>query len=155
MKLVITDGGRSEAGFNGHCGDCVTRAITLATGMPYESVWEDLTTLKNRRQIRRTDADTGMPFSVCVEYLTNYIGSKFVSCNWKYGNYVRRMGVDCETSYCNYNTKTIEEVVGNKGTYILQLRDHMVCVRDGVFYDTWDSRGKRAKEVYGYWKIEY
>jgi hypothetical protein len=25
------------------------------------------------------------------------------------------------------------------GTYLLALREHVVCVRDGQYYDSWDS----------------
>lgn len=32
MTFVYDDGGRSAAGFKGKTGDCVTRAIAIATG---------------------------------------------------------------------------------------------------------------------------
>ena len=117
-------------------------------------VWNDLTTLKNRHQIRRTDADTGIPLDVSIDYLENYIGSRIVICDFTYGMYLQSRHLPY-ISGRTYNTKTIDEVVGTKGTYILLLNGHMVCVKDGVIHDTWDSRGKRAKKVYGYWKIEH
>jgi hypothetical protein len=35
MKWIHNDGGRADAGFRGETGDCVTRAIAIATGKPY------------------------------------------------------------------------------------------------------------------------
>lgn len=35
-----------------------------------------------------------------------------------------------------------------KGTYLLRVANHMVCVSDGKYYDVWDS-GKKC--VYFYW----
>jgi len=33
IKFVKHDGGRAAAGFKGKSGDCVTRAIAIATGL--------------------------------------------------------------------------------------------------------------------------
>lgn len=42
MKWVEDDGGRVAAGFRGHTGDCVVRAITIATQQPYAIVYAAL-----------------------------------------------------------------------------------------------------------------
>src|SRR5215469_12383667 len=39
---IYDDGGRSAAGFKGKAGDCVTRALSIATGISYLSVYEEL-----------------------------------------------------------------------------------------------------------------
>ena len=36
------DGGRSKVGFKGSAGDCVVRAIAIATDLPYDKVYYDL-----------------------------------------------------------------------------------------------------------------
>jgi hypothetical protein len=36
MRLEYDDGGRAAAGFKGQTGDCVTRAIAIATERPYQ-----------------------------------------------------------------------------------------------------------------------
>ena len=36
------NGGRAAAGFRGAAGDCVTRAIAIATGLPYRQVYEEV-----------------------------------------------------------------------------------------------------------------
>src|SRR5262249_3654892 len=40
MRFVKDDGGRAAAGFKGEAGDCVTRAIAIATGRPYRAVYD-------------------------------------------------------------------------------------------------------------------
>ena len=37
-KFNYNDGGRLEAGYKGQTGDCVCRAICIATGKPYQEV---------------------------------------------------------------------------------------------------------------------
>ena len=34
------DGGRTKAGYKGFAGDCVCRAIAIATGIPYRDVYD-------------------------------------------------------------------------------------------------------------------
>ena len=38
MEYIHDDGGRVAAGYKGKTGDCVTRAIAIATGKPYQEV---------------------------------------------------------------------------------------------------------------------
>ena len=43
MKIFqYNDGGRSDAGRKGDTGDCVCRAVTIASGRPYTEVYERL-----------------------------------------------------------------------------------------------------------------
>ena len=41
MEFKFNDGGRSKY-FKGFTGDCVTRAIAIATGLDYKKVYDDL-----------------------------------------------------------------------------------------------------------------
>src|ERR1700738_1093518 len=34
------DGGRSAAGYKGKTGDCVARSIAIATGLPYQQIYD-------------------------------------------------------------------------------------------------------------------
>lgn len=47
---VETDGGRAAAGFTGTTGDCATRAITLASGLPYRDVYDRINALAKRER---------------------------------------------------------------------------------------------------------
>lgn len=42
LGFNYNDGGRKEAGYKGDAGDCVTRAISIATGNGYEVTRKDL-----------------------------------------------------------------------------------------------------------------
>ena len=42
LELKINDGGRAAAGYKGQAGDCVVRSIAIATGMPYQKIYDDL-----------------------------------------------------------------------------------------------------------------
>lgn len=42
MKWVYDDGGREAAGYKGSTGDCVCRAVSIATGIPYQQVYDDI-----------------------------------------------------------------------------------------------------------------
>ena len=52
MKEKITfkynDGGRVLVGFKGDTGDCVVRAICIVSGLPYQQVYDDLTSLTKK-----------------------------------------------------------------------------------------------------------
>ena len=49
--FVYDDGGRAAAGFKGKTGDCVCRAI--ATGEPYQEVYDALNALGSRERVGR------------------------------------------------------------------------------------------------------
>ena len=42
MLFAYDDGGRSESGFKGSAGDCVARAIAIASKRPYQEVYKAL-----------------------------------------------------------------------------------------------------------------
>ena len=42
MEWTYDDGGREAAGYQGRAGDCVTRSIAIASGLPYSTVYDAL-----------------------------------------------------------------------------------------------------------------
>lgn len=54
------DGGRAAAGFKGDTGDCVTRAISIATGRPYREVY-DMVNAAGNKAGRKSAAHTVPP----------------------------------------------------------------------------------------------
>ena len=40
INFIYNDGGRKNAGFSGKAGDCVCRAICIASGRDYNEVYE-------------------------------------------------------------------------------------------------------------------
>ena len=65
MRVVISDGGRADAGFRGKTGDCVCRAIAIATRRDYQDVYAALNELAlserpSKRKRGRSSARTGV-----------------------------------------------------------------------------------------------
>ena len=111
--------------------DCVKRALTLATGKDYKQVSLELNRLKK---------ETG-----AKEFNSNE--------NWK--EYVKRLGWEklsfpAIKGQPRMNGHTFTENYP-MGTYLLRMAGHLVTVKDGVLYDTWDSRDKC---VYNAWKVK-
>jgi hypothetical protein len=61
----FNDGGRKVAGFKGSAGDCVVRAVAIASELPYQEVYDALsegsrTQRVTRRGTRKASARNGV-----------------------------------------------------------------------------------------------
>lgn len=112
-------------------GDCMVRAISFATGIPYNQVVMDLA---------KFHCETG--------YDGNYSEAKFLE---------RTYGIPKQSQLRHSdNTKfTVKDFIKRfpKGTYILRMPSHMTVVKDGINYDIWDCT-KDKRKVGIYWIIE-
>ena len=52
LELKIDDGGRTAAGYKGKAGDCVVRSIAIVSGLPYQTIYDDL--YKANEEFRNT-----------------------------------------------------------------------------------------------------
>lgn len=83
-----------------------------------------------------------------------YLEGDMPSANAVWGAYLRRIGY---RRYIVPDTFPDCYTVGKfadehpKGTYILALSGHVVCVQDGVIYDSWNSENEI---VLYYWQKE-
>ena len=64
MEWIYDDGGRAKAGFKGKTGDCVCRAIAIATGKPYKEVYDLINEFAEsertgKRKRKKSNARTG------------------------------------------------------------------------------------------------
>ena len=98
-------------------GDCTVRAICKAMERDWEEIFAGL---------------TAYGFMVC----------DMPSANNVWGGYLKRKG------FCRYlvddkgkDYYTVIDFCNDNpvGTYILAIDGHVVCVKDGFYYDTWDS----------------
>lgn len=103
-----------------HVGDCTIRAISKALGQDWETTY------------------TGIA-------LEGFLQCDMPSANHIWGAYLKRHGFarnvipdTCPDCY------TVEDFAEDhpKGTYILAISGHVVCVCDGDWYDTWQSGGE-------------
>lgn len=74
MDFVFHDGGRAAAGYRGATGDCVTRSIAIATGRPYQEVYEALNRLAQsertgKRKKKRSNSRAGVFRKTYQRYL--------------------------------------------------------------------------------------
>ena len=120
MRYKQTDGGRLDAGFKGHGGDCGTRSIAIATGISYRTVRTALTDLT----IEMTGGlDRSVANGVSLEVTHAYL----VSIGWEL--------VLTKKSYLLD--------IPRKGIYIASLKGHYVAVVNGAINDSWDSSVSR------------
>ena len=121
LGYINDDGGRKDAGFRGRGGDCVTRSIAIATGIPYKRGRKDLTDLtKEMTGGLETSAANGVLAPVYHRYLTD-LGWEVVITKGQYLN----------------------SDLGESGPVIARLPRHMVAIVDGSVRDSWDSRKSR------------
>jgi hypothetical protein len=131
------DGGRSAAGFKGKAGDCATRAIAIATGLPYSSVYDAINeTAKYERKRRRgnSSARTGVHKDTARKYLE--------SLGWKW-HPTMQIGSGCKVHL------SPDELPS--GRLVVTVSRHYVAVIDGVIHDTFDPSRDGKRCVYGYY----
>lgn len=140
IDFVKDDGGRVEAGFTGHAGDCVTRAIAIATGLPYREVYDQLAAgmaaSRGRHRTRgKRSARDGVFRNVYEPYL--------LSLGW---TWTPTMQVGQGTTV---HLRADELPAGN---LVVRLSRHVAAVIDGVLHDSFDCSREGTRCVYGYFK---
>lgn len=146
LAFTYDDGGRLAAGFKGHAGDCVTRAIAIATRRPYLEVYEQLreanTTYaaihrdREARSIQRkgNTPRNGLGKRVTRDYLAAY------GFLW-----TPTMAIG---SGCTVHLRADELPAG---TLIASVSRHLTAIVDGVIHDTHNPDRDGTRCVYGYW----
>lgn len=100
--------------------DCTVRAICKATGKDWGEVY----------------------LSLCIQ---GYLNGDLPNANACWGAYLRSLGY---RRYIMPDTCPDCYTVGKfadehpRGTYILALSGHVVCVQDGTIYDSWNSENE-------------
>lgn len=141
MKWIFNDGGREVAGYKGETGDCVTRSIAIATGLPYQKVYDDLNAMGQLERISkckrgRSHARTGVYKVTTRRYLTEL--------GWKW---TPTMSIG---SGCTVHLRDGELPMGR---LIVSVSRHSVAVIDGIIHDTHDCSRDGTRCVYGYWRL--
>jgi hypothetical protein len=150
LRHVLHDGGRAAAGFRGHAGDCVTRAIAIGTGLPYSQVYRELyerakTDLDALNQLNppaptakrpvTASPRTGVPRPIYEPYLQEL--------GWAW-TATMRPGHGCKVHL------RADELPD--GCVLCRISKHLTVVRDGVVYDTHDPTRDGSRCVYGYYQ---
>jgi len=132
MKFNYNDGGRSKY-FQGSSGDCVTRAIAIATGRDYLEVYNALNKMAKRESVKRHRG-----------HKRSQSRNGVFKETWK--RYLRDSGwvrvSTCEFGSTKSKVKFVDGALPEKGTYIVQLSKHLTTLVDGVINDTYDCSSK-------------
>jgi len=133
---VYDDGGRAAAGWPATThdpGDCVARALAIATGEPYADVYAGLAALASELGGRRSARD-GVSRQVYDRWLADR-GWAWVA--------TMRVGQGCQVHL------RADELPA--GRVIVRLSGHLAAVIDGAAHDTADPTRGGSRCVYGYW----
>jgi len=135
LPWVYDDGGRSAAGFKGTAGDCVTRALAIATGTPYREMYDRLARSMKSQGFARS-ARNGVEPKVYKPLLSL----------WGF--------VWTPTMFPGQGTRIhlAQGEVPQEGIYILRLSRHLCTVVDGTIHDTYDPGRNATRCVYGWWQ---
>jgi hypothetical protein len=145
MEYIYHDGGRAEAGFKGKTGDCVCRAIAIATELPYREVYDLINQFgkterpnKKRRgnsyNGHRSSARTGVYKETCRKVMA-HLGWRWIP--------TMQIGQGCKVH--------LRDDELPKGRLVVAIAKHYCAVIDGVLYDSWDSQEDGNRCVYGYY----
>jgi len=139
MKYQYDDGGRVAAGYQGQAGDCTTRAIAIATGLSYQTVYNALNAMGREERFRRpgktkSSARTGVRKTTIRKYLAGL--------GWTW-HPTMRIGSGC--------TVHLADKELTPGRLIVSVSRHTVAVVDGVIHDTYDPSRSGTRCVYGYY----
>lgn len=151
MKFKYNDGGRKDAGFKGDTGDCVVRAITIATGLDYKYIYNTLTEyqkeyhLKSRSKYSKKLVAKGKHTTVREGVMRGVYEKYMIELGWKWIP-TMKIGQGCTT-----HLKSTELP---KGNVVARISKHMVAVVDGVIHDTYDPSREETRCVYGYFVKE-
>ena len=149
IKFNHNDGGRAKAGRKGRTGDCVCRAICIATGLPYEQVYKRLAEGNaTQRMSKRTSVSKARTGRRTASY------GIFTTRKW-FKDYMRELGFEWTPtmhigSGCTTHLKSDELP---KGRLVVNVSKHLTSVIDGVLNDTYDCSRNGTRCVYGYWKL--
>jgi hypothetical protein len=139
IGFIYDDGGRADAGYKGDTHDCVCRAAAIATGKPYQEIYDQINNLgarerRSKRKSRKSHARTGV-YKATTRKLMEQLG-------WRWTP-TMQVGSGCKVHL------RADELP--PGRLVVQLSKHTTAVINGVVHDTFlDDRGG-TRCVYGYW----
>ena len=143
VKFVLNDGGRALAGYKGKARDCVCRAICIASGLPYQQVYDALakgTGSQRAGKNGKRPASANNGINTSRKWFKDYMES--IGFVWVP---TMQIGGGCKVH--------VDANELPKGRLVLSLSKHYAAFIDGVLHDTHDSSRDGTRCVYGYWKF--
>jgi hypothetical protein len=152
IKFIKTDGGRAAAGFTNKntAGDCVARAVTIASGRPYIEVYAELAEINARMPLtlsRKRRGIVGRSTASHGIYTQSKLFKNYMALNGFEWTPTMHIG-----SGCKVHVRADELPMGR---LVLNVSKHCVAVIDGVLMDAYDCSRDGTRCVYGYWKLQH
>ncbi len=156
MDFCYNDGGRASAGFKGAAGDCVARAIAIASGKSYAEIYAVLasgTGAQRASKVRgKRSASARNGVNVKRKWFKDYmttLGFRWIP--------TMKIGSGCTVHLLKDELPM--------GSLVVLVSKHYTAVIDGVIHDTYNptretilvEQGKQRMShrcVYGYWVLE-
>ena len=117
----------------------MVRSIAIATGKPYQEVYDTLNHIKQgmrqTKRVRASSSRTGMARQVYERYLAA-LGWEFVP--------TMKIGSGCKVH--------LRDGELPNGWLIVRVSKHLCAVIDGVIHDTHDPSRDDTRCVYGYYR---
>jgi len=128
MECIYNDGGRLAAGFKGVAGDCVTRSISIVTGLPYAEVYAHVAKQTGaQRSGKRGKRAASARYGVNTDrkWFKNYMAS--LGFRW-----TPTMGIG---TGCKVHLRADELPLGR---LVVAVSRHYTAVIDGVIHDVFN-----------------
>jgi hypothetical protein len=141
LPWEFDDGGRAAAGYRGRADDCVTRAIAIGAGLPYQQVYD----LVNEagRQERPSRSGRGARSTARTGVLKPTTRRILADLGW---DWTPTMQIGSGTT-----VHLAKGELPDVPVLIVKASKHIVAVVGGVVRDTHDPTRDGTRAVYGYW----
>ena len=155
MKFQYNDGGRKESGRKGSVGDCVCRAIAIASGRSYSEIYDRLA--EGNATQRRSKHEVWKDKKNQTRTRRSRTASRGIQVRRKwFKEYMQELGFRWVPTMqigqgCRVHLRS-EELP--EGRLVVAVSKHYCAVIDGVLHDTYADTRDGTRCVYGYWILE-
>ncbi len=125
------NGGRADAGYKGSAGDCVTRAVAIASGLPYAEVYAALAQGTGTQRVTRGTKARGATARNGINTKRKWFKDYMAGVGFLWTP-TMHIGSGCTVHLC------AEELPA--GRLVVAVSKHYTAVIDGVIHDTHDPR---------------
>jgi len=143
LPFKYNDGGRKETGRKGIAGDCVARAIAIASCLPYDEVYNILaegnTTQRKSKHTKKKSRSARNGINVKRKWFKDYMAS--IGFEWFP---TMLIGTGCKVHLRKNELPA-------QGNLVVSVSKHYTTVIDGVINDIYDCSRDGNRCVYGYW----
>jgi hypothetical protein len=145
IAFKTNDGGRKDSGRKGYTGDCVCRAIVIASGRDYKEVYdrlaEGMLTQRKSKHHKKSVKSASNGVHVKRKWFKDYM--KELGFEWH-----STMGIG---TGCKVHLRADELPLGR---LVVTLSKHYSTMINGVIEDTYDPSRGGTRCVYGYWLLK-